>query len=77
MARNPKGGKKKSDSRPRPADGRGRVRRGHPKVCRFCAEHAVWVDYKDVDLLRRFIDDRVVDAATIGCQLGRRPPIQR
>ena len=58
MARNPKGEKKKADSRPRPADGKGRVRRGRPKVCRFCAKRAAWVDYKDVDLLRRFINDR-------------------
>jgi small subunit ribosomal protein S18 len=33
-------------------------RRGKPKVCVFCTEHAVWVDYKDVNLLRRFISDR-------------------
>jgi small subunit ribosomal protein S18 len=24
----------------------------------FCADHATWVDYKDTNLLRRFISDR-------------------
>ena len=28
------------------------------KVCIFCKEHTVWVDYKDVNLLRRFMSDR-------------------
>lgn len=28
------------------------------KVCIFCKEHAEWVDYKDVALLRRFMSDR-------------------
>ena len=32
--------------------------RGKKKVCMFCKEHAVWVDYKDVNLLRRFMSDR-------------------
>jgi small subunit ribosomal protein S18 len=58
MARNPKVGKKASGGKPRPAEGRGRPRRGRQKVCRFCAEHTVWVDYKDVNLLRRFMNDR-------------------
>jgi small subunit ribosomal protein S18 len=58
MARNPKVGKKAPQSKPRLADGKGRVRRGRPKVCRFCAEHLEWVDYKDVNLLRRFMNDR-------------------
>jgi small subunit ribosomal protein S18 len=58
MARNPKVAKKSAQSKSRSDDGKGRVRRGRPKVCRFCAEHAVWVDYKDVNLLRRFTNDR-------------------
>ncbi len=33
-------------------------RRGKPKVCVFCRDHVTWVDYKDVNLLRRFISDR-------------------
>jgi small subunit ribosomal protein S18 len=27
-------------------------------VCLFCAEHIAWVDYKDTNLLRRFMTDR-------------------
>jgi|SRR5579875_1305448 len=32
--------------------------RGKKKVCVFCKEHVTWVDYKDVNLLRRFMSDR-------------------
>lgn len=32
--------------------------RGKKKVCIFCKEHATWVDYKDVNLLKRFMSDR-------------------
>src|SRR5216110_4073667 len=32
--------------------------RGKKKVCIFCKEHLDWVDYKDVNLLRRFMSDR-------------------
>jgi small subunit ribosomal protein S18 len=32
--------------------------RGKKKVCVFCKEHIQWVDYKDVNLLRRFMSDR-------------------
>jgi len=32
--------------------------RGKRRVCIFCQERTVWVDYKDVNLLRRFISDR-------------------
>ena len=28
------------------------------KVCVFCSEHIPWVDYKDVNLLRRFMSER-------------------
>lgn len=61
MARNPKPTKKKrnDDRRPKPAGaGGGRPRRGRPKFCVFCREHVTWVDYKDVGLLKRFINDR-------------------
>jgi small subunit ribosomal protein S18 len=35
------------------------VRRGGKKrVCVFCKEHIEWVDYKDVNLLRRYMSDR-------------------
>jgi ribosomal protein S18 len=59
VARNSKVGKKKSqDRRPKPSVAGGRPRRGRPKICIFCSQHATWVDYKDVTLLRRFINDR-------------------
>src|SRR5215472_2461638 len=32
--------------------------RGKKKVCIFCKEHVTWVDYKDINLLRRFMSDR-------------------
>src|SRR3954466_14970661 len=28
------------------------------KVCVFCSEHIKWADYKDVNLLRRFMSER-------------------
>ena len=33
-------------------------RRTKKKVCLFCKEHIDWVDYKDVNLLRRYMSDR-------------------
>jgi len=33
-------------------------RNAKKKVCVFCSEHIKWVDYKDVNLLRRFMSDR-------------------
>ena len=33
-------------------------RRTKKKICIFCKEHVDWVDYKDVNLLRRFMSDR-------------------
>jgi small subunit ribosomal protein S18 len=32
--------------------------RGKKKVCIFCKEHVTWVDYKDINLLKRFMSDR-------------------
>jgi small subunit ribosomal protein S18 len=32
--------------------------RGKKKVCIFCKDKTEWVDYKDVNLLRRFMSDR-------------------
>lgn len=58
MPRNPKPRKKRQDRRPRPTAASGRPRRGQPRICVFCRDHATWVDYKEVDLLRRFISDR-------------------
>src|SRR5213082_762207 len=33
-------------------------RGGKKKICIFCKDRATWVDYKDVNLLRRFMSDR-------------------
>ena len=33
-------------------------RPGKKKVCQFCADKSAWVDYKDANLLRRFVSDR-------------------
>ncbi len=40
------------------AGGKGFVRRGRPKVCHFCKENVAYVDYKDYNMLRRFVSDR-------------------
>lgn len=29
----------------------------HPRVCLFCTDHSVSIDYKQVDLLRRFVTE--------------------
>src|SRR5713101_3539364 len=50
MARNTDRDRKRSTKDTRP--------RGKKKVCLFCKEHMDWVDYKDVNLLRRFMSDR-------------------
>ena len=34
------------------------LRRGPPRTCRFCADHAVEVDYKDVYQLNRYVSER-------------------
>ena len=36
----------------------GRERPGKKRYCIFCAEKLPWVDYKDADLLRRFMSER-------------------
>jgi len=35
-----------------------RPRRGKPKVCIFCRDSIPWVDYKDANLLGRFLSER-------------------
>jgi small subunit ribosomal protein S18 len=35
-----------------------RRRNAKKKVCIFCTDHIDWVDYKEVNLLRRFMSDR-------------------
>jgi small subunit ribosomal protein S18 len=49
---------RRDGKRTKPADPKGRLRRGKPKVCLFCADRIDFVDYKDVNLLRRFMSDR-------------------
>jgi len=34
------------------------VRKQRTKVCPFCKDKSEWVDYKDVQLLRKFLSDR-------------------
>jgi small subunit ribosomal protein S18 len=40
-------------------DPRGGTRRyySRPRVCLFCTDHTVVIDYKQVDLLRRFVTE--------------------
>jgi len=40
-------------------DSQGGTRRfyAHPRVCLFCTDHSVSIDYKQPDLLRRFITE--------------------
>jgi small subunit ribosomal protein S18 len=45
---------KDRESRPR----RDYRRRPKRKVCSFCAEKATFIDYKDVNRLRRFVTER-------------------
>ena len=33
-------------------------RKQRTKVCQFCKEKATWVDFKDTQLLRKFMSDR-------------------
>ena len=44
----------REERRPRPRNGR-RPRR---KVCAFCVDKIPYIDYKDVNRLRRFINER-------------------
>jgi ribosomal protein S18 len=34
------------------------MRKPRTRVCQFCKEQAEWVDYKDSQLLRKFLSDR-------------------
>ena len=44
----------RSERRPRPRGGR-RPRR---KVCSFCVDKIEYIDYKDINRLRRFVNER-------------------
>jgi small subunit ribosomal protein S18 len=72
-SRGRKGGRK--DGR---KDARGRERGGsrqlfkRRKFCRFTAEKVEWIDYKDVDLLKDFINEngRIIPARITGTKAG-------
>ncbi len=42
--------------RPRPQRGRRFTRR--PRVCQFCSEKTKVIDYKQIDLLKRFVNEQ-------------------
>lgn len=51
MARDNKRGGSRGPKRDAP-------RRGKKKYCQFCADKTDYIDYKDVNLLRKFMSDR-------------------
>ena len=55
MARKAKGG---SSTRERAPKGKDAGKKFKKKVCQFCKDGATYVDYKDVNLLRRYMSDR-------------------
>ena len=69
------GGRKGKDGR---KDGRGRERGGsrqlfkRRKFCRFTAEKVQWIDYKDVDLLKDFVNEngKIIPARITGTKTG-------
>jgi len=69
------GGRKGKDGR---KDGRGRERGGsrqlfkRRKFCRFTAEKVAWIDYKDVDLLKDFVNEngKIIPARITGTKTG-------
>ena len=40
------------------AEKKGWVRKTRAKVCPFCKDKVEWVDYKDTQVLRKFLSDR-------------------
>ncbi len=42
----------------RPGGGRPRGRKPRRKVCAFCVDKIEYIDYKDVNRLRRFVNER-------------------
>jgi small subunit ribosomal protein S18 len=45
-------------ARPQPKRAPKEAPRRSKKVCQFCKEKTDWIDYKDINLLRRFMSDR-------------------
>ena len=70
----PRRGKGKGGRKDGRKDARGRERGGsrqlfkRRKFCRFTAEKVKWIDYKDVDLLKDFINEngRIIPARITG-----------
>lgn len=58
MPRNSNPEKDKKKKKRAPVKQREDARRGRKKPCIFCKEKIDWIDYKDVDLLRRYVSDR-------------------
>lgn len=61
-------GRGDGDGRPGDRGGRGRRPSGRRKVCRFCADKTLAVDYKDVRTLQSFITEggKIVPSRTSG-----------
>ena len=47
-----------SQRRSRPQRGRGRRFSRRPRVCQFCADKTKSLDYKQIDLLKRYVTDQ-------------------
>ncbi len=45
-------------SRPQRGSGRGRRFTRRPRVCQFCADKTKSLDYKQIDLLKRYVTDQ-------------------
>ena len=50
--------------------------RGKKRVCIFCMDHSQWIDYKDVNLLRRFMTMRGSLRSRRQSHAGDRDPLR-
>ena len=50
--------RERSNDRDRKRNPKDAGRRIKKKVCQFCKDQTVWIDYKDVHVLRKFMSDR-------------------
>jgi small subunit ribosomal protein S18 len=51
-------GDEQPQRRSRPQRGRGRRYSRRPRVCQFCADKTKSLDYKQIDLLKRYVTDQ-------------------
>jgi small subunit ribosomal protein S18 len=59
MPRDPKGKQGRDSKRDgKRGDKKGWTRKPRTKMCPFCKDNTEWVDYKDTQLLRKFLSDR-------------------